>query len=202
MNQADVSKLVSKLRINIRPRHYNLKNPKGPEGRLEKLRIVVTGLIKHERIQLNYRTADEARGYAERLISEAIRHGDCHTPTMEIADYWLTEKQLLHKLFKVLVPRFHECNMSYTRLLRVSSDQDQTFPQGVLELRGNPYPPLTKDLSHNRNLLHNVLLDAARKDYRHEQYLRIAQGMSSEGKKSNEETHTANIEEKDKNEKA
>ena len=68
MNQADVSKLVSKLRINIKPRHRNLKNPDGSEGRLNKLRKTVTGLIKHERIELNYNRADEARGYAERVI--------------------------------------------------------------------------------------------------------------------------------------
>ena len=67
MSQADVSKLVSKLRINIRPRHYKLKNPRGPEGRLDNLRNIVTGLIKHERLELSYRTADEARGYAERV---------------------------------------------------------------------------------------------------------------------------------------
>lgn len=37
------------------------------------------------------------------LISSAIRYGDCHKPTMELADYWLYEKQLVHKLFKVMV---------------------------------------------------------------------------------------------------
>lgn len=67
MNQADISKLVSKLKINIKPRHRNLKNPEGPEGRLDKLRKTVTGLIKHERIELNYNRADEARGYTERV---------------------------------------------------------------------------------------------------------------------------------------
>ncbi|GLH00014.1 39S ribosomal protein L17, mitochondrial [Gryllus bimaculatus] len=96
---------ILKLRINVAPRHRNLKNPDGPEGRLLKLRKTVTGLIKHERIELNYNRADEARGYAERLISEAIRYGDCHRTTMELADFWLLEKQLVHKLFKVLVPR-------------------------------------------------------------------------------------------------
>lgn len=67
MNQADVSKLVSQLRIAVNARHRNLKNPAGPEGRLLKLRKTVTALIKHERIELNYNRADEARGYAERV---------------------------------------------------------------------------------------------------------------------------------------
>lgn len=68
MNQADVSKLMSQLRIAIRPRHRNLKNKDGPEGRLLKLRKTVTALVKHERIELFYNRADEARGYAE-LVS-------------------------------------------------------------------------------------------------------------------------------------
>ncbi|KAL1131294.1 hypothetical protein AAG570_010912 [Ranatra chinensis] len=180
MNQADVSKLVSRLRIKVNPRHRNLKNPKGPEGRLEKLRKTVTGLIKHERIELNYNRGDEARAYAERLISEAIRYGDRHIPTMEMADYWLEEKQLVHKLFKVLVPRFENHPLSYTRIFRVSSSYpDATNQRCVLELRGNPYPPLLQDTWHNKNLIHNVLLDAARKDYRESKYAEFAKQLGA-----------------------
>lgn len=65
MNQADVSKLMSQLRISIQANHRHLKNPQGPEGRLLKLRKTVTALLKHERIELYYNRADEARGYAE-----------------------------------------------------------------------------------------------------------------------------------------
>lgn len=67
MNQADVSKLVSQLRIKLYPRPRKFKNPEGPEGRLKKLRKTVTALVKHERIELNYPRADEARAYAERV---------------------------------------------------------------------------------------------------------------------------------------
>lgn len=67
MNQADVSKLVSQLRIKVNPRLRKFRSPAGPEGRLNKLRKTVTALIKHERIELNYPRADEARMYAERV---------------------------------------------------------------------------------------------------------------------------------------
>lgn len=160
MNQADVSKLISQLKIKINPRHRNLKNVLGPEGRLMKLRKTVTALIKHERIELNFNRADESRGYVERvskvqseyvtwsiyfnnnihsqLISEAIRHGDCHKPTMEMADYWLLEKQLIHKLFKVLAPRYKDYSISYTRLMNSPTypNDDPRYPRTVLELRG------------------------------------------------------------------
>ncbi|KAH8317182.1 hypothetical protein KR074_000688 [Drosophila pseudoananassae] len=175
MNQADVSKLMSQLRIAIRPRHRNLKNIDGPEGRLLKLRKTVTALVKHERIELFYNRADEARGYAELLISNAIRHGDTHNATMEMADYWLLEKQLVHKLFKVLVPRYENYTVSYTRMFNAP----RTYPgiyykNSVLELRGNPYPSLIVDQSQNKNLLHNVLLDEARKEYRRKKLAELA----------------------------
>lgn len=67
MNQADVSKLVSKLNIKVNPRLRKFRNPAGPEGRLDKLRKTVTALIKHERIELNFNRADESRMYAERV---------------------------------------------------------------------------------------------------------------------------------------
>lgn len=68
MNQAEISKLVSQLRIKVNPRLRKFRSPGGPAARLDKLRKTVTGLIKHERIELNFPRADESRMYAERVI--------------------------------------------------------------------------------------------------------------------------------------
>lgn len=93
---------------------------------------------------------------------------------METADFWLLEKQLVHKLFKVLVPRFENYNISYTRMFRAPKDYPgPSFERSVLELRGNPYPPLYPDQSQNRNLIHNVLLDEARKEFRKEKIAEV-----------------------------
>jgi large subunit ribosomal protein L17 len=67
MNQAEVTKLMSQLKIAIQPRHRRMKNALGPEGRLMKLRKSVTALFKYERLEMNFNRADEARGYAERV---------------------------------------------------------------------------------------------------------------------------------------
>lgn len=67
MNQAEVTKLMSALKIAVNPQARRLRNFDGPEGRLEKLRKTVTAIVKHERIELNYNRADEARGYVERV---------------------------------------------------------------------------------------------------------------------------------------
>lgn len=108
------------------------------------------------------------------LISDAIRYGDCHKTTMEMADYWLVEKQLVHKLFKVLVPRYQNYNVSFTRMIKVPKPYPgKHYEKAVLELRGNPYPSLLPDRQQNRNLIHNVLLDEAKKAYRTEKYAQI-----------------------------
>ncbi|XP_013191518.1 large ribosomal subunit protein bL17m [Amyelois transitella] len=181
MNQAEVTKLVSKLRIPVPATHRKLRNSKGPEGRLDKLRKTVTGLIKYERIELNYNRGDEARQYAERLISEAIRHGDCHKPTMETADFWLLEKELIHKLFKVLVPRYEQSSTCYTNLVKAPRAQNtRNTDKVVLELKGNPYPPLINKQAQNRQLIQNILLDAAKQDYRQAKYAEIAAKMGEE----------------------
>lgn len=56
---------------------------------------------------------------------------------MEMADYWIEEKQLIHKLFKVLVPRYNDYKTSYTMLYRApKAYPDIVYPRSVLELKG------------------------------------------------------------------
>ncbi|XP_065205729.1 large ribosomal subunit protein bL17m [Planococcus citri] len=180
MNQAEITHLISRLKIRIAPRHRNLRQPQGPEGRLNNLRKIVNALLKYERLELLYPRADEARGYAERLISEAIRHGEAHKPTMEMASFWLEEKQLVHKLFKVLAPRFKDYQTAYTALYKAPKKYPQDLlAYSVLELRGNPFPPLIFDGSRNKFALHNVLLDEARREYRKQKYAEIAAKVTS-----------------------
>lgn len=117
--------------------------------------------------------------YIFKLISDAIRHGDCHRRTMEMADYYILEKQYVHKLFKVLVPRFQDLNVSYTRMYRAPLNYPgHGRPRAILELRGNPFPPLLPEQSQNRNLIHNVLLDAARKEFREKKYAAIVDELA------------------------
>jgi large subunit ribosomal protein L17 len=50
----------------------------------------------------------------ERLIDLAKKYGDKHEGMMEMADYWLLEKDLVPKLFKVIVPRYQDKIGPYT----------------------------------------------------------------------------------------
>jgi len=123
MNQSRLTHLVSRLPLKVQPKQKKFSNVEGVFGRLKIMRGTVTALVRHERIELNYPRADEARPYAERLISEALRYGDTHQPTMKLADFWLEDKALIPKLFKVLVPRYLDwpVGLPYTRMLRAPS---------------------------------------------------------------------------------
>ncbi|XP_050590741.1 39S ribosomal protein L17, mitochondrial [Bombus affinis] len=178
MNQAKIDKLVSRLRYNVGSKPRKLKNVDGPEGRLRKIKKTLTAVIKYERIELNYARADETRGYVERLISEAIRHGPQHTETMDLANFWIIEKQLIHKLFKVLVPRYENYTTSFTKLHNAPCIYPgYAYKRAVLELKGNVYPVIEQSNPYQYNLIHNILLDAARKEYRMEKYKEIADNM-------------------------
>lgn len=71
MNQAEIAKLVSKLRFKIQPTKRKFPSMAGPMGRLDRLRNTVTALIKYERIELYHPRADESRGYAERVSASS-----------------------------------------------------------------------------------------------------------------------------------
>ncbi|KAF7487914.1 39S ribosomal protein L17 [Sarcoptes scabiei] len=143
--------------------------------RLMEIAKSVTQLIDEERVEFSYYRGYEVRQYAERLISEAIRYGDCHKATMELADFYLNDKTLVHKLFKVLVPRYMNYTTSFTNMY-ILANRDIDWSQYhlrayvgqrvVIELKENPYPSLLEDEVECENLLHNILLAEYAKDYR------------------------------------
>ncbi len=81
MNQAELTHLVSSLRINLgrawlKPR--KLGHYEGYRGSLEKMRRLVTALIVNERVEYKENHAMAIRPYTERLIQLAVEHGDRH----------------------------------------------------------------------------------------------------------------------------
>lgn len=160
------------LRIVFRNRHRNLSKAEGlgsgPQGRINRMRRMVSDLIRDERIEGWQFYLDESRGYAERLIQEAMKYGDNHQPTMDMVDYWLLEKDLIPKLYKVLCPRYSNWETSFTRMYRLPTEYPgDGKPRAVLELKGNPYPPVVTNHYDNSKTLLNMLLDGARKEYKY-----------------------------------
>jgi len=173
MNQAEIGKLVTRLKFKVQPKRWKIHSGDGDRGRLAIYKKIMTSLVVNERIEINKPKGIMVREYTERLISEATTHGDQHRPTMEMVDFWLTDKSAIHKLFKVLVPRYQDYPHSYTRLFNAPYDYK---PEGgrlkvhdhvVLELKGHPFPPLAySNMEPNRKLIHNVLLAEAKREKR------------------------------------
>ena len=67
---------VTMLRIPIKVKHRHLPSAggrgSGPQGRINKMRELVTALIRHERIEGQHQWVDEARGYAERVSRKSV----------------------------------------------------------------------------------------------------------------------------------
>ncbi|KAM4690802.1 large ribosomal subunit protein bL17m [Rhinophrynus dorsalis] len=142
----------------------------GPRSRLDLLRNLLTALTRHERIETTWARADELRTYAEKLIDYGKR-GDTDEKAMKMANFWLTEKDLIHKLFKTLVPRFSSQQSNYTRMYQIPNRENlDRAKMAVIEYKGNPYPPLIVQKSGNEKNLLNQLL----KGYRLEKNLRAS----------------------------
>ncbi|XP_008322473.1 large ribosomal subunit protein bL17m [Cynoglossus semilaevis] len=136
----------------------------GPESRINILRNILTGLVRHERLETTLGRADEVRFYAEKLIDYA-KKGDTNEKAMKMASFWLTEKDLVPKLFKVLAPRFESHSHGYTRMARVPNRENlDRAKMAVLEYKGNPFPPLYPVKKENELTLINQLLKGYRED--------------------------------------
>ncbi|XP_021164007.1 39S ribosomal protein L17, mitochondrial [Fundulus heteroclitus] len=136
----------------------------GPESRINMLRNILTGLVRHERIETTQARADEVRFYAEKLI-EYAKKGDTDEKAMKMASFWLTEKDLVPKLFKVLAPRFESQSTGYTRMARIPNRENlDRAKMAVLEYKGNPFPPLYPAKKENELTLINQLLKGYREE--------------------------------------
>ncbi|XP_075907140.1 large ribosomal subunit protein bL17m [Nelusetta ayraudi] len=136
----------------------------GPESRINMLRNILSGLVRHERIETTLARADEVRFYAEKMIDYA-KKGDANEKAMKMASFWLTEKDLVPKLFKVLAPRFEGQPSGYTRMARLPNRQNlDRAKMAVLEYKGNPFPPLYPAKKENELSLINQLLKGYRED--------------------------------------
>jgi len=151
-------------------------------GQLVGLAQKVTKLIRDERLVCSsFNTATTIRPHVDRLIVEAMRYGDKHRPTMALANFWLLDKSLIHKLFKELVPRYENYTSAFTAIHRLGYDYSKCnltvteakkrtgvplrFGGGgetIIELRGNNLPPIVRPKLNKSQFLSNVLINAAR----------------------------------------
>ncbi|VDO54773.1 unnamed protein product [Onchocerca flexuosa] len=119
-------------------------------------------LFREERAEFRYHRAVELRPYAERLLQFGIFRGPNDPYTKEMVNWWIMDGDIREKFFEVYVPRFREKEGPFTSLYLIQDDPSEGhYDRGVIELNGNPYPPIViEEMDHSHNLL-NVLLKNA-----------------------------------------
>jgi large subunit ribosomal protein L17 len=102
-------------------------------------RLMLAGLcaslFTHERVNTTEAKAKAARPLAEKLITFAKR-GDV-AARREVLKV-VPDRDVVHKLFSELGPRYAERNGGYTRILKVGQRQGDGAPMVLLELVDRP----------------------------------------------------------------
>jgi large subunit ribosomal protein L17 len=119
-------------------------------------RNMVTSLLEHERITTTVAKAKELRGHTERTISIGVRLGDLldkpkdertreeqsrYAHAMAQAAKTVREREVLHKLFEDIAPRFRERSGGYTRVIKLGQRRvGDAAEMAIIELVEGPKP--------------------------------------------------------------
>ncbi|MCP9262146.1 hypothetical protein DINM_005438 [Dirofilaria immitis] len=128
-----------------------LKSPKldFQRARLEILRRMCSTLFREERAEFRYHRAVELRPYAERLLQFGIFRGPNDSYMKEMLNWWIMDGDIREKFLKFMFRDFGK---------RKDDPSEGHYDRGVIELNGNPYPPIViEEMDYSHNLL-NVLL--------------------------------------------
>ena len=103
----------------------------GPAHERLMLANLATSLFEHGRITTTEAKAKRLRPLAERLITFAKR-GDLHARRQVMTV--VRDKDVVHKLFAEIGPRFAERPGGYTRIIKVGPRKGDNAPMAVIEL--------------------------------------------------------------------
>ncbi|MFL5796333.1 MAG: 50S ribosomal protein L17 [Actinomycetota bacterium] len=103
----------------------------GPAHQRHLLSGQAAALFTHEAITTTEAKAKMLRPYAEKLITFAKR-GDVQARREVLKD--VTDRDVVHKLFSDIGPRFAERNGGYTRILKIGQRQGDGAPMARIEL--------------------------------------------------------------------
>ena len=95
------------------------------------LRMLVSSLIKNEKIETTTAKAKEIRPLAEKMITLAKR-GDLHARRQALS--FIHDEAVVSSLFAELAPRFASRNGGYTRIVPTRNRPGDAAPMAVIEL--------------------------------------------------------------------
>src|SRR2546422_2129887 len=103
----------------------------GPAHQKLLLGTMAAQLFQHERIRTTEAKAKALRPVAERLITFAKR-GDVAARREVLRT--VPDRDVVHKLFSEIGPRYAERNGGYTRVLKIGQRQGDGAPMALIEL--------------------------------------------------------------------
>lgn len=95
------------------------------------LRSLAMEVFKHERIKTTITKAREARPLVEKIVGLAKR-GDVHARRQVLAI--VGDRELTHKIFEEIGPRFQDREGGYTRILKLGPRNGDSAPMVYFEL--------------------------------------------------------------------
>lgn len=95
------------------------------------LKNLATALLTNERIKTTEARAKEVRPLVEKIITWG-KKGDIHSRRLAMAQ--LGDKELVHKLFADVAPRFESREGGYTRILKLGPRKGDAAPMVMMEL--------------------------------------------------------------------
>jgi len=95
------------------------------------LRMLVTALLKNEKIETTVAKAKEMRPLAEKMITLGKR-GDLHARRQALS--FIHDEGVVSGLFADIAPRFASRNGGYTRMVLTRTRAGDAAPMAVIEL--------------------------------------------------------------------
>ncbi len=103
----------------------------GPAHERLLLANLATALFEHDRITTTEAKAKRLRPLAEKLITFA-KHGELHDRRQVLKV--IRDKDVVHKLFAEIGPKFSQRPGGYTRIIKVNPRKGDNAPMAVIEL--------------------------------------------------------------------
>lgn len=95
------------------------------------LRSLARALFTSERIKTTEARAKEVRPLVDKIITWG-KKGDVHSRRLAMAE--LGDRELVHKIFADIAPRFAEREGGYTRILKLGPRKGDAAPMVIMEL--------------------------------------------------------------------
>jgi len=121
-------------------------------------RNMVTSLMEHGRIRTTDQKAKELRSLADRIITLSKRvppstlaglEGEAlvtaqarRVHAIRLARRWITDRDVLTKIFTEYATRFEQRPGGYTRILKLGRRPGDQAAMSLIELVTEPYPPV------------------------------------------------------------